>query len=58
VRANGPCGSGKKYKLCCLSADGGTPPTSAAGVSRVRFRWDGQNALDVEVGDFTKAPLT
>ena len=28
-----PCGNGKKYKLCCLSADGGTPPTSSAEVA-------------------------
>jgi uncharacterized protein len=33
-----PCGSGKKYKLCCLSADGGTPPTSAAEVAAKAVR--------------------
>lgn len=33
-----PCGSGKKYKLCCLSADGGTPPTSAAQVATKAVR--------------------
>src|SRR5450755_3178941 len=33
-----PCGSGQKYKLCCLSADGGTPPTSAAEVAAKAMR--------------------
>src|SRR5450631_3500163 len=33
-----PCGSGKKYKLCCLSADGGIPPTSAAEVAEKAVR--------------------
>ena len=42
-----PCGSGKKYKLCCLTADGGIPPTSAAEVAEKAVR---AKALDKLVG--------
>jgi uncharacterized protein len=56
-----PCGSGKKYKLCCLSADGGIPPTSAAEVAEKAVRakaFDklaGFGAQPAFEGDFERA---